>query len=297
MWAPRSDALRRRTVASCVPLDSLAARTESWFLDEVLDFGDAFALRCASDPLFRWGNLLFLKSPPAPGSRRAWEARFRSAFADMPEARHVTFAWRGVDGALGEFTSVGYEPDVNTVREARAGDLAAQVRRPDRFELREVRSERDWQAVFEMLLEDDPDGEDPAAFLRHRRDRMAIHRAIADGRRPGLRGGWYLATVAGEPAGSMGIFVREGLGRFQYVQVAGAHRRKGVATAMVHAVANEGIRRWGAERLVIIADEGTPADAIYARLGFQALPNERYVGATRRQGPAGDDLPDRRSGP
>lgn len=269
-----------------MPLDCLTARTESWFLDEVTYVGDAFALRCPSDPLFRWGNLLFLRNPPGAGSRAAWEERFRAAFEDLPEVRHATFAWCGADGALEEFRSAGYEPDVNTVREAGASDLTSEVRRPDRFELREVRSEDTWRAVSEMLLEDRPDDEDPTAFLRHRRDRMAIHRAIVDGNRPGLRGAWYLATVAGEPAGSMGIFVRDGLGRFQYVQVARAHRRKGVATAMVHAVAREGIERWGAERLLIVADEGTPADAIYARLGFRELRDERYVGACRKEGPA-----------
>jgi len=268
-------------------LTSLTATTEAWFLDEVIDLGDAFALRCPSDPLFRWGNLLFLPRPPAAGSLPEWEARFAAAFEDLPQVRHLTFAWCGADGALAQFVETGYEPDANTVRDASADDLAGEVPTPDRFELREVRSDSDWQAVMTMLVEDPPEGDAPDEYLRHRRDRMAIHRAIVDGRRAGLRGAWYLACLDGAPVGSMGVFVRGGLGRFQYVQVARAHRRKGVATAMVHAVAREGIVRWGAERLLIVADEGTPADEIYARLGFRELRDERYVGACRKEGPAG----------
>jgi len=53
-------------------MGGLAATTESWFQDEVVDLGDTLALRSPSDPTFRWGNLLILPEPPVPGSRSSW---------------------------------------------------------------------------------------------------------------------------------------------------------------------------------------------------------------------------------
>ena len=270
---------------------TLTPWTESWFVDEVRDLGDAAALRCGSDPSFRWGNLLVLKAPMVPGTRGRWEARFAEAFEDVPGIDHVTFAWTGGDGALDELEAAGYEPDRNTVRVATAAQLEDAGPVPHGFDLRPVDGD-DWGAVLAMQLAEclpQDAAEDASAYRTHRERRIAVYRDVAAGRRPGLRGAWYLATLHGEPAGTMGVYVRDGLGRFQFVLVAAEHRRKGVATAMVRAVAQEGIERWGAKRLLIVGDEGTPADAIYARLGFREVPAERYVGACRKGPPARPD--------
>ena len=263
-----------------IRLPSLGAETESWFVDETIRIEGAVALRCPTNPAFRWGNLLVLDAPPEPGSRAVWEARYAAAFADLPEVRHATFAWPGEDGAYDEFIAAGYEGDPNVVRVAAASDLVAAPTAPEGFELRRVTSDDDWRIVEELQVADRDASEPLAAYRRHRRQRNAVYRAIERGTRPGLEGGWYLASIDGTPAGTMGLYVRAGLGRFQYVLVDAALRRRGVATAMVHAVASEGFARYGADRLLIMADEGTPADAIYARLGFGA--EERYVGACAR---------------
>lgn len=272
-----------------MPFDRLTPWTESWFLDEVRDLGDAVALRCPSDPAFRWGNLLVLKRPMAAGTRARWESRFAEAFEGVPGVRHVTLAWSGADGALAELAAAGYETDRNTVRIATAERLAPSVPRPDGFDLRTVHGDDDWDAVLRLQLAGGPDDEDPREYRAHRERRLAVYRDVAAGRRPQLRGAWYLATLHGDAAGTMGVYVRDGLGRFQFVFVAAEHRRKGVATAMVRAVAHEGFERWRADRLLIVGDEGTPADAIYAGLGFREVPGERYVGACRKDAPLRQD--------
>ena len=258
------------------PFASLAVRTEAWFVDETVDLGDAVALRSPSSPTYRWGNLLVLRAPPEPAARAGLETRFAAAFADLAEVRHATFAWSGADGAIREFTDAGYEGDANVVRAATARHLAAPHAAPAGFAVRRVASEEDWRSVETMQVEDRDADEPLEGYRAFRRDRNALYRAIDRGERPDLAGGWYLATIDGVPAGSMGVYVRGGLGRFQFVLVASAFRRRGVATAMVRAVAREGFERFGAARLVIMGDEGTPADGIYARAGFE--PVERYVG-------------------
>lgn len=266
-------------------LDALGARTESWFVDEVVPTsaaggaGPALALRTPSDPSFRWGNLLVLAAPVAPATLPVWEARFDAAFADVPDVRHRTFAWTGADGALAELEAAGYDTDRNTVRLAGPGDVVPPGPGPAGLALAPVATDEDWHAVLEMHM-DDPHGEDPDAYRLHRERRNALYRRLASGEVPDLRGGWYLATLDGEPAGSMGVFIRGDLARFQFVHVARRHRRRGVATAMVRRVAREAFEQWGAARAAIMVDEGTPAEGIYARAGFGRVV-ERYVGACR----------------
>jgi len=263
-----------------LPMGGWAATTESWFVDEMVDLGDALALRSPSDPTFRWGNLLVLKEPMEAVAREPWERRFRAAFADVPGIQHATFAWQGADGALTELEAAGYEPDRNVVRIGRPTDLASAPTPPAGFAVRLVQDEAGWQSLRDLDAADAPPSEDLEAFMVHRDARWRVYRDIAGGARSGLTGGYYLVTVNGEVAGSVGLYVRGGVGRFQYVHVAPAFRRMGVATAMMHAVAREGFTTWRAHRLVIIADEGEAPDRIYARLGFPV--RERYVGACLR---------------
>lgn len=267
-------------------LRSLATWTESWFVEEVRDLGDAVALRCPTEPTFRWGNVLIVPDAPAPGDRPRLEARFAEAFADLPGVRHVTVGWDDPEGREGDaaaWEAAGFEIDRNVARVAAADDLRAPAGRPAGFAVRAARDDEDWRQVVAMQASE-PASEDPAAYHAFIAGRTAFRRRLAEGARPGLRGAWFLATLDDRPVGSLGLFVQQGVGRFQFVHVSQEHRRKGVATAMVHAVAREWGERLGAERTVIVADEGTPADAIYAGLGFRAV--ERFVGACRKE-PAG----------
>jgi len=262
-------------------MGGLAATTESWFQDEVVDLGDALALRSPSDPTFRWGNLLILPEPPVPGSRSSWEARFREAFADVGGVRHMTFAWSGEDGAAGEFEAAGYEPDRNVVRIGGIDDLQPAPPIPEGFSLRIAETQGDWEQLRAFDLADPPMIESFEAYAQHREARWKVYKSIGLGEKPGLRGGYFLATVDGIVAGSVGLYVKGGLGRFQYVHVSPDFRRRGVATSMMHAVSRVGFERFGADRLLIMADEGEAPDRVYARLGFPVV--ERYVGVCLRE--------------
>ncbi len=264
----------------------LAAWTESWFVSEVHDLGTAIALRCPEDPEFRWGNLLVLGEPPHADALPALEARFDDAFSDLPGVTHRTFAWSEHDGALEAFIAAGYEPDRNVVRVGSAGDLTPAPPAPAGFAMHVASTEEDWATLRAIDLADVP-GEDPDAYARHRDARWMRYRAIARGDEPQLSGGYIIITLHGTPVASVGVYVRNGVGRFQYVHVLPAYRNAGVATSMVHGAARMGFTHWGATRLVIIADEGDPPDRIYARLGLSVA--ERYVGACLRSSGTGQD--------
>ena len=78
----------------------------------------------------------------------------------------------------------------------------------------------------------------------------------------------------------MGIFVGNGLARYQEVQTAESHRGRGIASALL-VVAG----RWARAKsedvpLVIVADAGTPAGRLYRRMGFALA--ETLICATKR---------------
>ena len=277
-------------------LHGLSPRTDAWFVGEVRDLGDALLLRTPDEPTFRYGNALVLPRAPRAGERAAVEARFAAAFADLPAVRHVTVLVDDPappDDAFAGWAEAGYEVARNVVRTAAPSAVGADAPGADApgtdapgadgLTLHPADGDDDWAAVRALQAEDGPPGEARDAYLAFLQERAAFLRRLADGVRPDVRGGWFLARLHGTPVGSLGTYVRGDLGRYQFVHVRAPHRRRGIATALLRYAARHAERHWGARRLVIVGDEGSAADRLYARLGFTAT--ERDVSACRPSPP------------
>jgi ribosomal protein S18 acetylase RimI-like enzyme len=250
-------------------------------LDRVVDRRDGYlSVRSPSNPAHYWGTLLLFDEPPAPGDGPRWEALFDEAFGDDPKVRHRTFAWDRADAVIGaaqkELVARGYtlEGSVGLVAEARA-------LRPHPRENREVAvrvldpaegaDEELWAAVVELQV-----------ASRDEVHEEHSHRAFTRARQSGLRalfraghGAWYVALdpASGDVAGSLGIVVTAGRGRYQVVDTALAHRRRGVCSRLVVAAAQHATEAYEAERFVIVADPGYHALGLYESLGFEQREN------------------------
>ena len=107
-------------------------------------------------------------------------------------------------------------------------------------------AERLWNIVQKSLPLDSAEQVDE--------DRLSHHVLRLAFCRPADRG-WFVAQVPdGEIVASCGIVVTHGRGRFQAVDTAEAHRRRGIASRIVHDVGRVAFDRFGAEQLVIVAD-------------------------------------------
>ena len=96
--------------------------------------------------------------------------------------------------------------------------------------------------------DDGHDEEDYRSFTRARlEDRRALFRAG--------RGAWYAAIEpdTGEVVGSCGVVVTGNRGRFQVVNTASSHRRRGICSRLVVEAASQAREAYGAERFVIAA--------------------------------------------
>jgi len=134
-----------------------------------------------------------------------------------------------------------------------------------------------WDAVVEVQVA----GRDPAHDEHEHREfvraRLRSHRELFGAG----RGAWYVAIDpgSGDVAGSCGIVVTAGRGRFQAVDTVEAYRRRGVCSRLVVEAARRAAARHGADRFVIVADPGYHALGLYESLGFR---RREHVGGVCR---------------
>jgi ribosomal protein S18 acetylase RimI-like enzyme len=122
-----------------------------------------------------------------------------------------------------------------------------------------------WQQVEDLQVANREQGhseEDHRAYVRQRQADRRTRFVAGDG-------AWFVAELPdGTVAASCGVIVTDGRGRFQTVDTAQAHRRRGIASRLVHDAGHEAVARFGARQLVIVADAAYHALALYESLGF-----------------------------
>ena len=257
-------------------------------LDRVVERRDGFLLvRCPGNPMHYWGNLLLFDRPPRAGDALRWEALFDAEFADEPRVRHRTFAWDRTDGAVGaardEFAGRGYDVEESIGLVADADRVRAHPRESRNVVVRALDAaagadEKLWDAVVELQVANRDEGHDE-------RDYRLFVRARIEDRRTLFRAGhgaWYVAVdpVTAGVVASCGVIVTRGRGRFQAVDTALAHRRRGIASRLVVEAARHSAAVHGADRFVIVADPGYHALGLYESLGFER--EEHVFGVCRR---------------
>jgi len=244
--------------------------------DGVVDETDgAIRARSPANPAFYFGNFLLFPDAPAPREGPRWVARFAAAFADDPRIRHVCLRWDHPDGARGDADALaadGFAIEETIVLETTTPRPPPRVNRD--VALRRIDSDADWAAVTALQIATMV-AEHGAGAADFARDQIARDRRfVAAG-----RGAWFGAFAGDELAADMGIFVEQGLARFQAVETAPRFRRRGICGTLAHHVAEVALADLGAERLVIVGlDDHT--SRIYASVGF--APRERLVSALRR---------------
>ena len=222
------------------------------------------------DPTYYVGNTLVLPAAPQVGEVGYWSRKFAEELPD-PAIRHVSFRWDGITGDTGahdELVAAGFQVESSQVMTARA--VAA-----SRIEL-EVRQLETREVISTAELEyADADRHDEI----HRRflHRRAIWKQslVATGRAV-----WFGAFDRGALVGSLGLVALGARARFQDVQTAASHRKRGIAGALLAAAAREVLP--SIEQLVIVAEPDSAAARVYERVGFRAI--ERVASACRYPG-------------
>jgi ribosomal protein S18 acetylase RimI-like enzyme len=245
-----------------------------------------------TNPSHWWGNLLLFDEVPTAGDGERWEALFEAAFAGDPRVTHRTFAWDRTGDEPGaadaEFGARGYELERSVGMIATPDQIRPHPRANAEVEVRALDpavggpDERRWEQVIELQVAardvERHDEEPYRVFSRARQDDLrATFRAG--------RGAWYVALDGDEVAGTMGVVVTGGRARYQAVDTAITHRRRGICSRLLVEAARHAVATYGATDLVIVADPGYHAAGIYESVGFR--PVERVCGVCRPPGNRG----------
>ncbi len=284
-----------RTAATAEPVPrSLVWATELDVLpvDRVIERrSNHLVVRSPGNPTHYWGNLLLFDEPPAPGDGARWERAFEEAFGEDRRVQHRTFAWDRAGGVVGaardEFLARGYLLERSVGLAATPVQLRQHPRANREVVVRALEPSgcipavepggalvpgdeggdaELWRQVVELQVAGrGPDFEETSyrMFIRSRLNDLRVLFAAG-------RGSWYVAlTDDGIVSGSCGIVVTGTRARFQTVDTAAALRRRGICSRLIVEAAHDAARRYGAERLVIVADPDYHALGIYESLGFE----------------------------
>ncbi len=250
-------------------LRSLSWQTDLILLDTsiVTDRGEYIVVRTPERRGFWWGNFLLFRKEPHPGDLERWTGLFRQEIASLQPTRHVALGWDAPDGNPGdtpEFTDHGFTFERSTVLTT-TELLPPYPTLPD-YTVRPIDSDADWDQVVENQV-----------LLRDPRFSEEDYRGFCTGRREDYRriigkglGMWFGAFEGGKLLGDLGIFGRDGVARYQWVETHPDHRRRGVAGNLIHAAGLWGGEHLGATSFVIVTEPDSTAERLYRRCGFRS---------------------------
>lgn len=274
-------------------LRSLGLSTELMlrsFEGEVEEKPEYVVIRTPQNPGYRWGNFLIFREPPKVGDLERWKAIFAQKVGVPPRINHYAFTWdltegnedspegkqnftSVVQGAIEQFLEAGFKLQVTTVMTAQS--VNPPIKFNDDCRIRVFEGEADWQEWLELALAQDqaenPDKQEGVGYREFLEAKIVERQRMIDA----AWGQWFGAYVNGRLASTMGLFVRNGLGRFQSVDTHPEFRRLGLAGTLLYQVSRHGFEAIGAKDLVILADDRYFAKNIYASVGFKTT--ERYV--------------------
>jgi predicted GNAT family acetyltransferase len=221
---------------------------------------DAVAPRVVDDSLPGW--LLPFEITPVGRAKSAVPLRHEGLSADdiariaeRYRMHHLQPAWRmadvaGLQPVLDALRQGGYTPQQPTlVQTAKTGNLAEA---PCRHTV-VLRTEPDaaWRSVYTAPGFDPADGEARIAALS--RSKVVVYATVLEGDQ---------ACAAGTASFSRGWMGIHGM------RTVLAHRQRGMACAILSALAQEGLRRGIRDTFLQVEAENTVARTLYARLGF-----------------------------
>ncbi|MBS1123010.1 MAG: putative acetyltransferase [Deltaproteobacteria bacterium] len=225
---------------------------------KIFDRGDYLVAITADDPGYYHGNLLVLRAAPQVGKVAYWMRRFSEELGTDPRIRHMTLRWDGTTGDVGaraELEAAGFRIEVAQVMTAR--ELVAPA---SQVEIRPLApDEMPAIARLGFALGDRHD-ESYRLFLQRR---AAWKRQLVESGEARFWGAFDDGTLVG----SLGLVPLGLVARYQDVQIATSHRRRGIASALLATAA----RAVKCEQLVIVAVPGSEAARVYERVGFQIV--------------------------
>jgi ribosomal protein S18 acetylase RimI-like enzyme len=251
-----------------VNLMSPGYRSQLIFADfdgQAVDRGNYWAIHTFTNPNFFWGNLVIFDRPPRKGDLERWPSVFRREFTN-PSIYHVTLAWDSASGEIGdvsEFLENGFLFESNAVLSTH------KVIRPPKFneelEVRIISGQDEWRQMIRVQVASSGDHLSKAEWESFSVKQSGRYQAME---KTGM-GHWYGGFFEGKLVAGLGLFHRDGLGRFQTVSTDPEFQRKGFCQTLVYLSSQQALASGKVSQLVMCADPAYHAIKIYESVGFK----------------------------
>ena len=257
-----------------------AARTDMQVLPATAEVraADGYTvIRTPDRPDFWFGNYLLLHRPPAAGEGARWRQVWEREFASAPLVGQLVLQWETALDAAG-----GAEAEIAAALGGSAGrdavflaDALPPRPAPAGMHVARITTAAEWEEAVRLTVEET--AEPTAEWLDFWRWRYAAwaRRVEQDA------GGWWGARASGELVAVAGVIAADGWARLQEVVTRVPFQRRGAAAALVSAAAADAMRLPGIGRCVAVANAESPAEALYASLGFRQVGWQFSVTAPR----------------
>jgi RimJ/RimL family protein N-acetyltransferase len=279
MWQRAIRGAMARRSGSDVRVEDLSPGWRTDFLRhrvdaEVRELPDCLVVRSPGQENFYWGNCLMLPALPDDADLAHWLRRFdEEVAAGRPGVRHVAIGIISEPppaDALPSWIAAGFDRiEVHTML-LRPGQLRAGT--PPRaapLHLRQMALPEGIAAHVELQMSD-PFGFEPSGYRLFRQRQMERFAKLqADG-----LADWFGLWCGQTLVADCGLLYDGTLGRFQNVMTHPDWRRRGLCSAMVHAVCRHAFEQRGLTELLMCADPDDVAIGIYESLGFASFGRE-----------------------
>ncbi len=229
------------------------------------DRGDVRVVRSPDNPMYHWGNCLFVVDPTTVNDADRWAALFA---AEFPDATWIAIGLVATPDDTSAWDRLGIAVEFDEVLTSRRPPAPTPV--PDGYHTRALRGD-DWdQNVRNGLIENalterfDPAMHEQFVRARNETSQRLIARGVAE---------WFGAfTIDGDQlVADLGIVMcGPRLARYRSVGTDAQHRRRGLAAHLL-GVAGSWAASRGAEEWVIMTEAVNPAGRVYRRAGFSPV--------------------------
>jgi ribosomal protein S18 acetylase RimI-like enzyme len=206
---------------------------------------------------FWFGNMLVLDAAPSPDEYAAWLSLCARTFAERGVRRYVV-QWETA-GSADDLTAVAL-PNVELHRNVVLCYPGSSLSVPDSFAIRALESDGDLAAACALDVADAEPAH--ADFVRWRFGLVAGDCRAGRAHVFGAWEGERLTAFAG-------VYLTPDYARFSTPVTGRAFRRRGIFSALCARIVALAAERTPAARIVIVAEEGSDAERLYRKLGFE----------------------------
>ncbi len=220
---------------------------------------DHIVVRTPDNPDYHWGNCVLVTDAASTSDAAQWVARFGEA---VPHADWVAIGLPCMPADQAAWTDAGLTLEQLDVLAARERPRTAPL--ADGYTVRPLAGD-DWRQVEQRSIAANlASGEhDPVVHERFVRETTVVRQRLCE------RGdaAWFGAFAGDELVADLGIVRCGSIGRYQDVETAAEHRRRGLASHLLGVAAEWSAQR-GCDTWVIVTESTNDAGRVYRRAGF-----------------------------